>query len=154
MGIMETMNRTPTTDLNESDLNELNEMMDEELEKAYPSYSDYEPPAGTATNSRDGSVVPITDRDQERIDRYAEEFMDELSGKDGRKMMFVLDIAIHCGETKEQLRFLIDEAGIEPVYTARMAIHLAAKEMGVTYHEVGKIIGDQIYGTEKGTLLQ
>jgi hypothetical protein len=139
--------------INQEEMNEIENLMEEELERVHPTYPNFDFPASAATTS-DGRVVPVSDRDLERVEAFSEEFDEELQGEDNRKMMFILDISVHVGETPDQLRTLIDEAGIEPVYTARMAIHLAAKEMGVTYQEAGKIIGDQIYGTEKGTRLQ
>jgi hypothetical protein len=142
-----------TEQTSEQDLSEFRQMMEEELERVHPTYSDYEPPEGTAT-TRDGSIVPITDRDQEMLDRFAEEFDEELQGKDSRKMMFVLDVAILLGETPDQLRELIDEEGFEAAYQVRMAIHLASKELGVTYQEAGEIVSATIWGTEKGTRLQ
>lgn len=137
---------------------EFSKMMEEELEKAYPSYSE------GPTNE----LEPISEREQELLNRYAEkykedfqvlgqfseEFEEELSGKDSRKMMFIMDVAIHVGETPDQLRQIIDEKGVEAIYKARMSIHLASKDFGVTYLEAGKIVGDLIYGTEKGTRLQ
>jgi hypothetical protein len=119
---------------------ELSKMMEEELEKAYPN-SDSEPDH------------EISEREQDLLDQFATEFDDELQGPDAKKMMFSMDVAIHVGETPDQLRQIIDEKGVEAIYQARMAIHLASKDLGVTYLETGKIVGDLIYGTEKGTRL-
>jgi hypothetical protein len=124
-------------------LSEYTQMMEEELEKAYPSYSD-ELPASAATTS-DGKVVPVSDRDLEKVEKFAKEFDEELQGDDNRKIMFIMDIAIHVGETPDQLRELIDEKGIEPLYQMRMAIHLASKEYGVSYQEAGQIVADLIW---------
>jgi hypothetical protein len=120
---------------------ELSKMMEEELEKAYPTYSDSEPDD------------EISEREQDLLDQFATEFDDELQGPDAKKMMFIMDVAIHVGETPDQLRQIIDEKGVEAIYQARMAIRLVSKDLGVTYLEAGKIVGDLIYGTEKGTRL-
>jgi hypothetical protein len=122
--------------MTDPDLIEFSKMMEEELEKAHPSYSD------GPTNE----VEPLSERDQERLNQFATEFDEELQGKDNRKMMFVMDIAIHTGETPKQLRQLIDEKGIEAAYQVRMSIHLAAKDLGVTYREAGKIVSANIWG--------
>ena len=135
------------------EMNEFEQLMEEELERVHPTYIDFDPPASAAATS-DGRVVPVTDRDLERVQAFSEEFEDELQGKDSKKMMFILDIAIHTGETPDQLRQLIDEKGIEPLYQTRMSVHLAAKDLNVTYQEAGKIVSDLVYGTEKGTRLQ
>jgi hypothetical protein len=121
---------------------EFSQMMEEELERVHPSYSD-EFPASAARTS-DGKVVPVSDRDLKKVRRFATEFEEELQGDDSRKMMFVLDYAIHLGETPNQLRRLVDEKGIEAIYQVRMAIHLAARDMGVTYQEAGKIVSDKM----------
>jgi hypothetical protein len=142
-----------TKDLNEKDRAELQQMMEEELERVHPTYPDFDLPASAATTS-DGRVVPVTDQDLELVQAFAEEFEDELQGQDNRKMMFVLDISIYNGETPEQLRKVIDEKGIEASYQVRMAIHLAAKDLDISYREAGKIVRDQLFGTEKGTRLQ
>ena len=142
-----------TKELNEKDRNELQQMMEEELERVHPTYPDFDLPASAATTS-DGRVVPVTDRDLERVQAFSEEFEDELQGKDTKKMMFIMDISVHVGETPDQLRQLIDEKGIEASYQVRMAIHLAAKDLGVTYQEAGKIVSDHVWGTERGTRLQ
>jgi hypothetical protein len=142
-----------TKELNEKDRNELQQMMEEELERVHPTYPDFDLPASAATTS-DGRVVPVTDRDLERVQAFSEEFEDELQGKDTKKMMFIMDISVHVGETPDQLRQLIDEKGIEASYQVRMAIHLAAKDLGVSYREAGKIVSDLMFGTEKGTRLQ
>jgi hypothetical protein len=142
-----------TKDPNEKDRAELQQMMAEELERAYPSYRDYEPPASTATTS-DGRIVPLTDQDLKLMQAFSEEFEDELQGQDNRKMAFILDISIYNGETPSQLRKVIDEKGIEASYQVRMAIHLAAKEMGVSYREAAKNVSDHIWGAKNGTRLQ
>jgi hypothetical protein len=142
-----------TKDLNEKDRNELQQMMEAELERAYPTFPDVNLQANEATTS-DGRAVPMTDHDLELVQAFAEEFGDELQGEDRKKMMFVLDISIYNGETPEQLRKVIDEKGIEASYQVRMAIHLAAKDLGISYREAGKIVRDQLFGTEKGTRLQ
>ena len=123
---------------------EFSKMMEEELEKAHPAYSE------GPTNE----LEPISEREQDLLDQFATEFDDELQGPDAKKMMFIMDVAIHVGETPSQLRQIIDEKGVEAIYQARMAIHLASKDLGVTYLEAGKVVGDLIYGTEKGTRLQ
>jgi len=125
------------------DLNEFHQMMEEELETIYPSHSD-EP---------DGE--PLSEHDQGKVKQFAEEFETELESADKRKMMFIMDIAIHVGETPEQLRRTIEneENGIEVAYQIRMAIHLAAKDLGVSYQEAAKIVGDMVFGTKKGTRL-
>jgi hypothetical protein len=116
------------------------EMMEEELERIHPTCPDFDHPDSTAT---------ATGRDLERLDQFAREFDDELQGKDSKKIMFIMDIAIHVGETPSQLRRLIDDKGIEPVYKMRMSIHLAAKDMGVSYREAGDIFSDLMFD-EKG----
>ena len=142
-----------TKELNEKDRNELQQMMEEELERVHPTYPDFDLPASAATTS-DGRVVPVTDRDLERVQAFSEEFEDELQGKDTKKMMFIMDISVHVGETPDQLRQLIDEKGIEASYQVRMAIHLAAKEMGVSYREAAKNVSDHTCGAKNGTRLQ
>ncbi len=87
-------------------------MMEEELEKAHPSYSE------GPTNE----VDPISERDQELLNQFAEELEEELQGKDSRKMMFILDVAVHVGESPSQLRQIVDEKEVEAIYQARMAI--------------------------------
>jgi hypothetical protein len=98
---------------------EFRQMMEEELEKAYPS------------NIDDDEIEPTSEREQELINRYAEEFKEdlqvldqfseefeeELQGKYSRKMMFVMDVAIHMGETPSQLRQIIDEKGVAAIYS-------------------------------------
>ena len=118
-------------------LSEYSGMMEEELERIHPSYSDKLP--ASAAMTLDGKVVPVSDRDLEKVQRFAEEFEDELQGEDSRKIMFIMDVAIHVGDTPSQLRRTIDEEGIEQVYQMRMAIHLASKEFGITYQETGQL---------------
>jgi hypothetical protein len=134
--------RKMIAEISEEQRNEFQERVEEELEKAHPSYSDSDP---------DGEV---SERDEELMEQFAEEFNDELQGDDSRKMMFIMDVAIHTGETPDQLRELINEMGIEPLYQARMGIHLTSKDLVVSYAEAAQIATDFIYGTEKGTRLQ
>jgi hypothetical protein len=117
--------------------------MEEELEKIYPSHggSDREEP-------NDPDQKYIQKYSQKLVRQFESKFQDELKGEDARQMMFVMDVAIHTGETPRQLRKLVDQEGIEPLFQTRMSIHLVSKELGVSYWEAGKIVSDTVFGTE------
>jgi hypothetical protein len=94
------------------------------------------------------SGEPVNELDQKKVDQFARKFHNELQGEDAKKMMFVMDVAIHTGETPRQLRKLVDQEGIDPLFQTRMSIHLVSKELGVSYWEAGKIVSDTVFGTE------
>jgi hypothetical protein len=122
---------------NQTDVAE--QWMEEELAKIYPSDSD------TAEHA--------IGLNQKKVEQFAEEFQEELQGVDSRKWMFVMDVAIHTGESPRQLRRVTDEKGIDPTFYVRMSIHLMAEELGISYQEAGKIARDMVFGTKEGTRL-